>query len=129
MADIEKVIKGLECCRIDENRHINCADCPYYTDDDKGQMWCSNEINNDALKLLKEQQAEIDRLKGKQPKKKQIWVIKKGNKYLHSYRAGRKSWTTKGSGISIWNSADKSTAEFFASAVDGIVVEWDGEQK
>lgn len=54
MANIEKVIKGLECCRIDENRHINCADCPYYTDDDKGQMWCSNEINNDAIKLLKE---------------------------------------------------------------------------
>ena len=71
----------------------------------------------DVLELLKE----------KQKNKKNIWVIKKGNKYLHSYRAGRKSWTTKGSGISIWNSADKSTAEFFASAVEGIVVEWDGE--
>lgn len=59
MADIEKVIKGLECCRIDENRHINCADCPYYTDDDKGQMWCSNEINNDALELLKEKQPRV----------------------------------------------------------------------
>lgn len=58
MTDIEKVIKGLECCRIDENgnRHINCADCPYYTDDDKGQMWCSNEINNDAIELLKGQE-------------------------------------------------------------------------
>ena len=68
-------------------------------------------------------------VKERQNNKKHIWVIKKGNKYLHSYRAGRKSWTTKGSGISIWNSADKSTAEFFASAVDGIVVEWDGEQE
>lgn len=61
MADIEKVIKGLECCRIDENRHINCADCPYYTDDDKGQMWCSNEINNDAIELLKEQKEKIEK--------------------------------------------------------------------
>ena len=54
MADIEKVIKGLECCRINELRHINCADCPYYTDDDKGQMWCSNDVHNDAIELLKE---------------------------------------------------------------------------
>lgn len=59
MDKLEKVIKGLECCRIDENRHINCADCPYYTDDDKGQMWCSNEINNDAIELLKEQKERI----------------------------------------------------------------------
>ena len=51
--EFEKVIKGLECCRINELRRINCADCPYYTDDDKGQMWCSNDVHNDAIELLK----------------------------------------------------------------------------
>lgn len=61
MADIEKVIKGLECC---ENRHVSCVDCPYYIyDGTKGHRWCSDEINRDALELLKEQQAEIERLK------------------------------------------------------------------
>lgn len=57
--DREKVIKGLECCRINELRRINCADCPYYTDDDKGQMWCSNDVHNDAIALLKEQDETI----------------------------------------------------------------------
>lgn len=56
---MENVIKGLECCRINEMRRINCADCPYYKDDDNGQMWCSNEVNNDAIALLKEQYQRI----------------------------------------------------------------------
>ena len=115
--------------------------------DENGIMKITREAVNAIVELLKNQkellekkQHDIDELclensrlkhlmNDKQPGKKQIWVIKKGNKYLHSYIAGRKSWTTKGSGISIWNSTDKSTAEFCASAVDGIVVEWGGEQE
>ena len=56
MPDREKVIKGLECHRIDNNHRINCADCPYYVDDDN-HIRCVNDLHDDALELLKEQEA------------------------------------------------------------------------
>ena len=52
----EKVIKGLECHRIDNNHRINCADCPYYVEDDN-YIQCVNDLHDDALALLKEQEA------------------------------------------------------------------------
>lgn len=46
MADIEKVIKGLECCSDD-----TCdSDCPY-----KGAIDCIESMCSDALELLKSQ--------------------------------------------------------------------------
>ena len=52
--DREKVIKGLECHQIDNNHRINCADCPYYVDDDN-HIRCANDLHDDAIALLKEQ--------------------------------------------------------------------------
>lgn len=49
MADIEKVIKGLECC-VAKGNLLNCKECPYY-----GKS-CTDKIHLDALELLKEQQ-------------------------------------------------------------------------
>ena len=54
MADMEKVVKGLECHQIDKNHRINCADCPYYVDNDE-HIRCVNDLNRDAIALLKEQ--------------------------------------------------------------------------
>jgi len=54
MADRKKVIKGLECHKIDNNHRINCADCPYYVNDDN-HIRCVNDLHDDALALLKEQ--------------------------------------------------------------------------
>ena len=51
MADIEKVIKGLECC-LRESEHIYdnpCADCPYSELGGK----CIDYKDRDALELLK----------------------------------------------------------------------------
>ena len=53
MVDIEKIIKGLECHKIDTNHRINCADCPYYVDGDN-YIRCVNDLHADALELLKE---------------------------------------------------------------------------
>ena len=61
MYDREKVIRGLECHRIDNNHRINCADCPYYVDDDN-HIRCVNDLHDDALALLKERQEQIDKL-------------------------------------------------------------------
>ena len=56
MADIEKVIKGLECC-LRESEHIDdnpCADCPYYDIDSGLGGKCIDDKDRDALELLKE---------------------------------------------------------------------------
>lgn len=64
MADIEKVIKGLECC-LRESEHIDdnpCADCPYYDIDSGVGGKCIDDKDRDALELLKEQEKEIDEI-------------------------------------------------------------------
>ena len=52
MADIEKVIKGLECCYCNYPKTMDCKNCPYdkicYHDKD-----CSLMLR-DALELLKD---------------------------------------------------------------------------
>lgn len=53
MADREKVIKGLECCKGYEYK---CNECPYF--DQKLEEGCDNEaLYADTLELLKEQEA------------------------------------------------------------------------
>ena len=51
MADIEKVIKGLELCEIGSDDRCYETECPYYG---KG---CTESLKNDILALLKEQEA------------------------------------------------------------------------
>lgn len=55
MADIEKVIKGLECC---SQGALCSGNCPYDTDNDDYIEKCTAELAKDALELLKEQQEE-----------------------------------------------------------------------
>ena len=52
MGDIEKAIKGIECClRRDE---LNCIEnCPYYTVEGHNAHGCWIPLNHDALALLK----------------------------------------------------------------------------
>ena len=47
MPDMEKVVKGLECCSV---KH-NCTGCPYF----KFDASCQDDMNKDALELLKNQ--------------------------------------------------------------------------
>lgn len=47
MADIQKVIKGLECCQPP----YDCHNCPY----DWDHCFMKNQLHKDALELLKEQ--------------------------------------------------------------------------
>jgi len=55
MMDLEKVIKGLECCVI----HVNCATdggCPYRSEVDAN---CLDTAIKDAIALLKAQEAMV----------------------------------------------------------------------
>ena len=65
MAELEKVIKGLECCKTQ-----NCAECPYEdTSAPVGKFGadelvaCQPVLYADAIDLLKAQEQEISRLK------------------------------------------------------------------
>jgi hypothetical protein len=58
----EQVIKALERCKSFRDFYA-CDNCPYgnavLADDES----CTNRMSQDALALIKEQQAEIERLK------------------------------------------------------------------
>ena len=61
MADIEKVIKGLEHCNCHKPL---CRECPYITEDmtDENETQCFDVLSKDALALLKEQEERIETL-------------------------------------------------------------------
>lgn len=52
MADIEKVIKGLECCSNSQKNRCEANSCPYWV----SECCCIDDMLNDALELLKEQE-------------------------------------------------------------------------
>jgi hypothetical protein len=51
--DREKVIRGLETCRT----RVHCKECPYAYDKRADESYCEAVLHNDALALLKEQEA------------------------------------------------------------------------
>lgn len=58
MAELEKVIKGIEQCLICGIAEYKCEGCPYILD-----ASCITSIKCDALELLKEQEKEIKALR------------------------------------------------------------------
>ena len=59
--DREKVIKGLERCKL--YNKVNCDKCPYdYNGRGNGKSECTAELATDALALLKEQEDTINEL-------------------------------------------------------------------
>ena len=62
MVDREKVIKGLERCKL--YNKVNCDKCPYdYNGRGNGESECTAELASDALALLKERESVIEALK------------------------------------------------------------------
>lgn len=58
MADLDKVLKGLECCK---NGFVCGEGCPYREVCFNGE-YAFTHLAEDALELLKSQQAEIEHL-------------------------------------------------------------------
>ena len=56
MTDLDKVLKGLECCTNGVNNVPQCENCPYA--DEQGTCEQLDELHTDALKLLKPQLPE-----------------------------------------------------------------------
>ena len=82
--DREKVIKGLERCKL--YNKVNCDKCPYdYNGRGNGKSECTAELAEDALALLKEQEAKTG-----------TWIEKTdymGDTYYDCSVCGE-SWTT-----------------------------------
>lgn len=54
MPDREKVIKALQSCSVQND--VGCQQCPYFESRKAyGYEWCTTEMAQDALELLKEQ--------------------------------------------------------------------------
>lgn len=59
MSDREKIIKGLECCHVQQNEVPPlCEDCPYMNPMD-GTCDALDELLGDALTLLKAQEPRV----------------------------------------------------------------------
>ena len=59
--DREKVIKGLERCKL--YNKLNCDKCPYdYNGRGNGKSECTAELAIDVLTMLEEQEEQIERL-------------------------------------------------------------------
>lgn len=55
MPDVEKVIKGFECCDNDD-----CDNCPYFRSDDENDLGtCKATLHRDAIALLKAQEPRV----------------------------------------------------------------------
>ena len=67
MADIEKVLNGLRHCLPEKevDRELNCGSCLYHEHcENCDTITIPLEMVEDIFDVLKEQQAEIERLKG-----------------------------------------------------------------
>lgn len=62
MPDVEKVIKGLECCTRDIRSQDNnpCNGCPYDVNYQNNDSTCTLDLKKDALALLKAQEHPTD---------------------------------------------------------------------
>ena len=60
MADRERVKKGLDLCLTGEPS--TCKDCPYDAECKEARGIGPSPLRRDALELLKEQEAQIERL-------------------------------------------------------------------
>lgn len=65
MIDREKVIKGLNSCAkwMGKNDGDACNSCPYHSHFSYDDNNCIAMVNSEAIALMKEQEAEIKRLK------------------------------------------------------------------
>ena len=61
MADIEKVLKGLEACICGTGKDCRTG-CPYFIPKITMVRRCFERLTSDAHELLKEQQKQIERL-------------------------------------------------------------------
>ena len=63
----DEIKKALECCAKSYGDDVHCTDCPYDTLTPRAccERFCQDVLCKDALKIITEQEKEIERLKAK----------------------------------------------------------------
>lgn len=63
----DEIKKALDCCAKSYGDDVHCTDCPYDTLTPRAcyERFCQDVLCKDALKLITEQEKEIERLKAK----------------------------------------------------------------
>ena len=92
MPDLEKVIKGLECCS--QMAGEVCRECPYANECEEGEglLAGSAHLAADALSLLKAQEPRVmpaDEIVLSAEPSKWLWVERKGDYCAEAYKAGK----------------------------------------
>lgn len=74
----DEIKKALTCCAKSYGDDVHCSDCPYDTLTPRAccERFCQDVLCKDALKLITEQEKEIERLKAEK-KQAQIDVLNK----------------------------------------------------
>lgn len=88
MIDREKVIKGLECYRMNPDpEHCEKNDCPYNNNDPHYGYWCcSNRLLHDAVRLLKEQEPRVMTLEEvREWKQPDVWIENDKANFIGDY--------------------------------------------
>ena len=71
MAELDKVIKGLERCKL--YNKLNCDKCPYdYNGRGNGKSECTAELASDALDVIRDLQSQIAMLAATQMSIRQL---------------------------------------------------------
>ena len=94
MADIEKVIKGLECC-LRESEHIDdnpCKNCPYYDVDSGIGGRCMEEKDKDVIELLKEQQPKWIPINERLPEEKETVLLSDGYDVFYGFMTTKRDF-------------------------------------
>lgn len=95
MAELEKVIKGLECCFDEECKKCPYQDGPYckaIPKKEKAMIDIPSNLARDALTLLKAQEARVmpaDEIILSAEPSKWLWVERKGDYCAEAYKAGK----------------------------------------
>ena len=55
MPDVDKAIKGVECCIRMTTSDVSCEElkCPYYSKHDQARLICWIDLNRDVLNLIR----------------------------------------------------------------------------
>lgn len=88
MADLERVINGLEICEQDEKLCFTETECPYQSKFPR----CCITLIHDALELLKAQEPRVmdaDEIVLSADPSKWLWVERKGDYCAEAFKAGK----------------------------------------
>ena len=117
MADIEKVIKGLETCSHGEGRDCFIS-CPYFSH--FGEHYgdrCFERLASDTIELLKEQQKQNETIEDKRAKTTMLlnYMLQKESEQSRIVRCNDCKYYDCFNGCMSWHDVNSSNPDWFCA--------------